>query len=163
MGHPKGFPAKMKRPVSARPLWTCPKCGQKFVTRNLWHSCGLATVADWKKRMTPKVRDIYDRFESMIANCGEYYAAPAKTRIAFMGRIRFAGISKMTADGVMCNFALGAPLSSKRFDKVHEIVPGWFAHYMWITDAKQLDAQVQRWVKRAYRTMGTHGLRKVKG
>jgi hypothetical protein len=34
---------------------------------------------------------------------------------------------------------------------------------MWITDAKQLDAQVQRWVKRAYRTMGTHGLRKVKG
>jgi len=160
MGHPKGFPAKVKRPASVRPLWTCPKCGLKFVTRNLWHSCGLATVAERKKRMTPKAREIYDCFESLIANCGEYHVSPAKTRIAFMGRIRFAGISKMTDDGVMCNFALGAPLSSKRFHKIHEVVPGWFAHYMWITDPKQLDTQVQRWLKRAYDTTGTHGLRK---
>jgi hypothetical protein len=27
---------------------------------------------------------LYDRFEQMIAVCGEYYVAPAKTRIAFM-------------------------------------------------------------------------------
>ena len=127
----------------------------------MWHSCGLATLGDWKKRMTPRARTIYDRFESLIADCGEYYVCPAKTRIAFMGRVRFAGISKLKDDGMMCNFALAAPLSSKRFHKIHEIVPGWFAHYMWITDPKQLDAQVQRWVKRAYRTMGTHGLRRV--
>jgi hypothetical protein len=22
-----------------KPLWTCPKCGHRFVTRNMWHSC----------------------------------------------------------------------------------------------------------------------------
>ena len=27
-----------------QPLWTCPKCGAKFVTKNLWHSCGKATL-----------------------------------------------------------------------------------------------------------------------
>ena len=153
---------KVKGVRRARPLWTCPKCGLKFVGTNMWHSCGRATLADWKARMGPDARAIYDRFESLIARCGEYYVSPAKTRIAFMGRIRFAGITKVTDKGVMCNFALAAPLSSKRFHKIHEIVPGWWAHYMWITDPKQLDDQVQRWVKRAYQTTGTHGLKKAK-
>ena len=149
-----------KRPVSTRPLWTCPKCGLKFVGKNMWHSCGQATLGEWKRRMTPKARAIYNRFESLIANCGEFYVSPAKTRITFMGRVRFAGITKLTGDDAMCNFALNAPSSSKRFHKIDEIVPGWFAHYLWVTDPKQLDAQVQRWLRRAYRTIGTHGLKK---
>jgi adenylosuccinate synthase len=56
---------------------------------------------------------------------------------------------------------LSKPLASKRFFKVEEIVPGWFAHRMRITDPAELDAQVQRWVKRAYETTGTHGVKKV--
>jgi hypothetical protein len=38
-------------PVARRPLWTCPKCGVKLVTRNLWRSCGEATLAEWIDRM----------------------------------------------------------------------------------------------------------------
>ena len=26
-------------PMQHKPLWTCPKCGHSFVTRNIWHSC----------------------------------------------------------------------------------------------------------------------------
>lgn len=40
------------------PLWTCPKCGAKLVTRNMWHSCGEATLADWKARMGPRARPL---------------------------------------------------------------------------------------------------------
>jgi hypothetical protein len=171
MENPRGFRAKVKRPDAVRsasakataglaPLWTCPKCGQKFVGRNMWHSCGLATLDDWKQRMGPRARALYDKFELMIAASGEYYVAPAKTRIAFMGRVRFAGISRINEKEMICNFALSKPLTSTRFFKVEEIVPGWFAHRMRITDPAQLDAQVQRWIKRAYRTMGTHGLQK---
>jgi hypothetical protein len=149
-----------KRPKSARPLWTCPKCGLKFVTKNLWHSCRQATLADWKKRMGPGALALYDRFESLIANCGEYYPSPAKTRITFMGRVRFAGITKIDDTGMTCNFAMAKPLSSKRFVKVYEIVPGWWVHQMRITDPEQLDEQVQRWIRRAYATVGTHGVTK---
>jgi hypothetical protein len=161
MQNPRGFRAKVKGLAAARPLWTCPKCGQKFVGKNMWHSCGRATLDDWKARMGPKARALYDKFESMIAACGEYYVAPAKTRIAFMGRVRFAGISRINEKEMICNFALSKPLASKRFFKVEEIVPGWFAHRMRITDPAELDAQVQRWVKRAYETTGTHGVKKV--
>jgi hypothetical protein len=27
-----------------RPLWTCPRCGAKFVGRNMWHGCGDYSV-----------------------------------------------------------------------------------------------------------------------
>src|SRR5262249_33103523 len=32
----RGDPKLVERP----PLWTCPRCGARLVTRNLWHSCG---------------------------------------------------------------------------------------------------------------------------
>jgi hypothetical protein len=30
--------------VSDAEVWTCPKCGARLVTRNLWHSCGSFTL-----------------------------------------------------------------------------------------------------------------------
>jgi hypothetical protein len=107
-----------------RPLWTCPKCGVKLLTRNLWHSCGRATLGDWRSRMGPRARTLFARFERLVANCGEYHLSPALTRIAFLGRVRFAGITRLSEDGMTCNFAMPYPLKSRRFARVDEIVPG---------------------------------------
>jgi hypothetical protein len=137
-----------------RPLWTCPKCGAKFVTRNMWHSCGHATLTDWKGRMGPKARALYDRFEALIAACGEYHVAPAKTRIAFLGRVRFAGITKLSEDGMVCAFALPKPLRSPRFLDVEEVVPGWWIHRLAIADVSELDDRCQAWIRQSYRLMG---------
>jgi hypothetical protein len=139
---------------AARPLWTCPRCGAKLLTKNLWHSCGLAALDDWRARMGPRARGLYDRFEQMIARCGEYHVAPAKTRIAFLGRVRFAGITSLSEQGMTCSFALPRPLSSRRFASVNEVVPGWWVHRLRVTDAAQLDDQVQAWLKESYRLMG---------
>ena len=81
-----------------------------LITRNLWHSCGRAPLADWRARMGPNARAFYDRFEQMIAACGEYHVAPAKTRIAFLGQVRFAGITKLNESEMVCAFALPKPL-----------------------------------------------------
>ena len=139
---------------SSRPLWTCPKCGAKFVTRSLWHSCGKATLDDWKARMGPHARQLYARFEEMIAACGEYHVAPAKTRIAFLGRVRFAGITSLSEDGMTCGFALPRPVKSPRFVKVEEVVPGWWHHRLRVTDVAELDGEIQAWLREAYRLMG---------
>lgn len=131
-----------------------PKCGAKLVTRNLWHSCGKATLDDWRARMGPRARELYDRFEPMIAACGEYHVAPAKTRIAFLGRVRFASISSLSEKGMTCAFALPRPLSSPRFAKVEEVAPGWWGHWLRITDSSQLDEELQAWLRESYRLMG---------
>lgn len=140
--------------MSQGPLWTCPKCGAKLVTRNMWHSCGRETLDDWKARMGPKARALYDRFEELIAACGEYHIAPAKTRIAFMGHVRFAGFTRLSEEVMLCSFALPTPLTSDRFERVEEVVPGWWIHRLRITNPGELDGQVEAWLRKSYRLMG---------
>ena len=153
----------LKLEVPKRPLWTCPKCGAKFVTKNLWHSCGKATLDDWKARMGSRAREFYDRFERMIATCGEYHVAPAKTRIAFLGCVRFASITSLSEKGMTCGFAPPHPLSSPRFAKVEEVGRGWWAHRLRITDASQLDGEVQSWLRESYRLMGMRERLRARG
>jgi len=56
-----------------------------------------------------------------------------------------------------CSFALPYPLRSRRFVRVAEVAPGWWSHQMSITDPRQLDDQVQAWLRRSYRLMGRQG------
>lgn len=137
-----------------RALWTCPKCSAKFVTKNQWHSCGNATLDSWKANMGAHALRLFDRFEELIASCGEYHIAPAKSRIAFLGRVRFANITSISDKGMTCTFALPTPLSSVRFAKVEEVIPGWWVHRLRITDVDQLDDEVQAWLRESYRLMG---------
>jgi hypothetical protein len=104
--------------------------------------------------MGPHALELYTRFEQMIAACGQYHVAPARTRIAFMGRVRFAGITRLSEDGMTCAFALPYPVSSPRFVKVEEIVPGWWMHRLRVRTVAELDAPVQAWLREAYRLMG---------
>jgi hypothetical protein len=43
-----------------------------------------------------RARELFARFEGMLEACGPYEVAPAKTRVAFMGRVRFAGVSAVS-------------------------------------------------------------------
>jgi hypothetical protein len=39
-------------------LWQCPKCGHRFASRNLWHSCGNYRLAEHFKNRSPVVRQL---------------------------------------------------------------------------------------------------------
>lgn len=107
--------------------------------------------------MGPHSRALYRRFEALIAACGPYHVAPAKTRIAFLGRVRFAGITRASETGITVSFALPRPLRSRRFTTVAEVAPGWWVHRLRITEPAQLDAQVRGWLRRSYALMGMQG------
>jgi hypothetical protein len=98
----------------------------------------------------PSGRSFYDGFVRLIARCGPYHIAPAKTRIAFMGRVRFAGITALAEAGMTCAFALPDPLPSPRFQRVQEVVPGWWIHRLRMTDLAQLDRELRGWLRRSY-------------
>jgi hypothetical protein len=107
--------------------------------------------------MTPAVLTLYRRFRGMIAACGPFHVGPAKTRIAFLGEVRFAGVAGITKTGLTVSFALPGPLRSKRFRSVSEVAPGWWAHRLVVRDPAQLDAELQGWLRRSYRLMGMRG------
>jgi len=132
-------------------LWTCPKCGRKLVGKNMAHSCSSASVADFLRRAGPRERALYRRFEAMIEACGPYHVSPAKTRIAFQARVRFCGVNSIGPRGMVCSFALPHPLESPRFTKVEELVPGWWGHWLCVTE---LDRELQGWLRESYRLMG---------
>ena len=135
-------------------MWICPKCGAKFVNRNQWHSCGRATVEDWLGRAGPSGKALFHRLEALVRACGEVDVAPARTRIAFLGQVRFATVTRLTDEEMVCTLALPHALGSPRFARVEEVVPGWFVHTLVITALNELDDEVQGWIRESYRLMG---------
>jgi hypothetical protein len=106
------------------------------------------------KRASPHARRLYGRFEHLIANCGDYHVSPAKSRIAFLARVRFAAITELGEARMTCGFSMPFRLRSPRFVHVEEVVPGWWTHRLHITALSQLDDQVQSWLRDSYRLMG---------
>jgi hypothetical protein len=82
---------KSARLESKRPLWICPKCGHRFVTANIWHSCSRYPLSHHFKGRDPIVRDLFESYLSLVESFGPVTVIPQKTRIAFQVRVRFAG------------------------------------------------------------------------
>lgn len=73
------------------PLWRCPKCGHRFVTRNLWHSCGRFSLARHFAGKSPALRATFRRWVAIARACGPVTVYAQKTRIVLQARVRFAG------------------------------------------------------------------------
>src|SRR5690349_15022981 len=151
MVKPKGRPAP-------RPLWRCPRCGHRFVTRNVWHSCADVSVASHFSGRPPALRRLYRAWLAFLRHHGgPVRVSPNRTRIAIMADVRFAGCVVMR-DRVRCNFALARPVRDPRFVRVKEEVPGWWAHsFDLIADTRPLDATLARLVAESYRQFGMRG------
>src|SRR6266511_5153274 len=88
------MPAKASRNAKLRPLWACPRCGQRFVSPNMWHSCVRMTIGDHLRGRPKEVVDLYRRFAEMVRDLGPgVKAVPVKTGIGFMVRVRVAGVA----------------------------------------------------------------------
>lgn len=74
-----------------RPLWRCPACGHRFVTRNLWHSCGRHSLAEHFKGKPKVIRETFDRCVRLARACGPVTVYAQKTRIVIQAGVRFAG------------------------------------------------------------------------
>jgi hypothetical protein len=87
-----------------KPLWTCPKCGAKFVEKNMWHSCGRWTVEKFLEGKSAQAWQLFDAFVSTARKCGPFELALSKTEVAFMARVRFAQVKRVSDKGMTCSF-----------------------------------------------------------
>jgi hypothetical protein len=83
----------MKKLANVRALWQCPKCGNRFVARNLWHSCVRVPLAAHFKGKGPIVRRTFAALLRALQRNGPVAVVSSKTRITFMVRMRFAGVT----------------------------------------------------------------------
>lgn len=139
----------MREVASQRPLWTCPDCGQTFVTRNMAHSCCRFTEEEFFAGRE-KQRALYRAFLAFVERFGPVTVNINKTRISFQGRARFATVARVTKDGLACTFWLKRRIESPRFTRVEKLPPGDHIYNFRLTDAAELDEQAAQWIAEAY-------------
>jgi hypothetical protein len=147
--HLLGSPAPTVSRGNSRPLWTCPRCGNEFVNRNQYHSCKRYELDALFEGKPAHIRALYDRFHEMVQRCGPSKLLPYREKVAYMVRVRFAGAIP-AARWLDIGFWLPRRVESLRFRKVETIYPNAHVHFLRITDASELDAEVAGWLSEAY-------------
>ena len=134
-----------------KPLWTCPACGERFVSPRLWHSCGRHSYEALFAKSEPHVRQIFSKLAAQAERCGPVRIYPQKTRVVFQVRIRFAAVSPRKRS-LQAHFLLPRNVQSPRFV---DILDGVSVHYkvcyVTLESEKDVDAEISRWMKRAYK------------
>jgi hypothetical protein len=137
-------------------VWTCPRCGHRFVTANIWHSCTTVRLDDAFASAEPNVRAAFDRFVELVARCGPIEGIAQKTRIVIMAQVRFAG-AQVRRDRLLANFALSRRIDDPMFR--HEVYgKRWIAHRFTVRDPAELDdPRLPAWLCESYRDLGDRG------
>jgi hypothetical protein len=93
---------------------------------------------------------LYHRFVELVAACGPFEYAVAKTTIRFKGARRgFAG-ARPTAQGLAGYLDLQRAVEDPRFPRVTPYTKRLFTHQFRITAPEQLDEGFAGWVREAY-------------
>jgi Domain of unknown function (DUF5655) len=133
-----------------KPLWRCPQCGERFVTANIWHSCGKYSLDDLFARSEPHVLKLFRKFAKMVRACGPVTIIPQKTRVVFQVRIRFAGCYPRKKY-LLCGLALRQELKSPRIVRTEKFANRFVGHYFNVQSEADLDAELQSWLRQAYK------------
>jgi Domain of unknown function (DUF5655) len=131
-------------------LWTCPRCGAKFVTPHMWHGCGAYSVDGFFEGKPPRLRELYGAWVALVREFGPFDQVPTKSRIAFMVRVRFAGVARLRRDALVCGFWLKREISSPRFTKVEHLGRSNWVYQFVLRDEAELDDEVRGWIREAY-------------
>jgi hypothetical protein len=125
--------------TSDKPLWTCPKCGAKFVIANTWHSCGRWTVESFLKDNGPTALQLFKKLNELVEGCGAFELAPTKSEVAFMVRVRFAQVKRLSERGMTVAFWLKHRIESPRFRRVDFIPPSNWIYTFRVVGLDELD------------------------
>ena len=137
-------------------LWTCPRCGAKLIARNLSHASGAYSIEKFLKGKTDIGRGLFHRFVALLGRWCRYDLAPAKTRVAFMGIVRFASVNRVGRDSIDVHFVLPRVIKSPRFRRVEQ-VGKLYVHHLRLRDRRDFDRELAGWLRRSYIEYGQRG------
>jgi Domain of unknown function (DUF5655) len=136
-----------------RPLWTCPRCGARLVSRNLSHSCGTHTLEELFASSEPAVLDLARSYVDVLRSLGDVQVIPQKTRLAAVARVRFAGLRPRKRD-FLASFALHRWVDSSRIVKREEYGLGWRIHWVRVAGEADLDDELRGWLQESHDVVG---------
>jgi hypothetical protein len=137
-----------KRRKPGRALWPCPKCGQTFVTANVWHSCVNVPLDEHFSYKPPALRETFDAFVQAARRNGPVTLRSVKTRIALQANTRFAAVTPRKCD-LHCHVILDHARQQPPVRKV-EKVGNSYVHSFILAEPDDIDERVQQLLADAY-------------
>ena len=135
------------------PLWVCPRCGARLISRNLWHSCGQRTLEELFADAHPDVLACARRYVALLASLGDVQIIAQKTRLVCVARVRFAGLYPRKR-AFLATFALHRWLDSPRVIRTEDHGPRWRMHVIRVRSEADLDDELRGWLQEAHDTVG---------
>jgi hypothetical protein len=139
-----------------RPLWKCPECGHRFVTKNLSHSCVKVPLRAHFRGKPPERKKTYDRWLAAARACGRVTAYAQKSRIIFMARVRFGG-AVVHRSYVDAGLWLRRRANHSRLRRIEDFGQLGQVHHFRLERAEDVDAALEALMREAYR-VGTQEL-----
>ena len=139
--------------MTEHPLWCCPKCGARLVSRNLWHSCGRFTLEALFSGSAPVVLAAARKYVALLESLGDVQVLPQKTRLVAVARVRFAGLYPRKGH-FLAGFALHRWHKSSRIIKTVDYGPRWRVHFVRVTSAADLDDELRTLLQESHDVVG---------
>jgi hypothetical protein len=136
--------------MTLEPLWACPVCGQRFVTREMPHSCDVVALERFFEGAAPELRDLFERFVTAARESGPVTVNATKSRISLQARMRFAGILRPRKRYLVANFVLTRPLESPRLTRVEYVPPYYYVHRLRLERPPDVDGELRPWLAESY-------------
>ncbi len=130
-------------------MWTCPRCGRSFATRNQTHACTPVSVDEHLEGKTDAATLIYRALEEAMLLQGESRVHATKTRIAFINRMTFASAA-LGSGHVDATLILPKWVDHQRFDRIDLYGVVTYAQRVRLTSAEAVDAELGGWLREAY-------------
>jgi hypothetical protein len=132
----------------------CPKCGHRFATRNLWHSCGRYHVADHFAGKAPSVLRTYRRFAQAVRSCGKVTIYAQKSRIVCMVDVRFANVVARK-NWLECGLWLDRKAEHPALRRIVPLSRDSYGHSFRFDDPSQIDDAFVALLREAYASHAT--------
>jgi hypothetical protein len=131
-------------------MWICPKCGAEYVQKNMWHSCVRYSEGQFLEGKPARAVALYRYFLKEYRKIGPIKLHVVKSRIAFMVKVRFSGVSGFGKDFIRGGFWLKEKIQSDKFFRIEYIPKNNFIHYFKIFNESDIDQEFRRYMKMAY-------------
>lgn len=142
--------------TSKRPLWRCPRCGHRFVTKNLWHSCVRVSVGAHFRGKPAERKRTWDRWLATARKCGPVTAYAQKTRLVIQARVRFAG-AVVRVGHVDAGLWLRRRVEHPLLQQVEDFGKLGYGHHFRLEHPEDIDLELESLMREAYR-VGTQEL-----
>jgi Domain of unknown function (DUF5655) len=137
------------RPVTA-PLWTCPVCGQSFVSANLPHSCAVAPLEQHFARSAPEVRAAFAALLAAARDHGPLTINATKSRITLQVRFRFVAVDAPRRAHLTGHLVLTRAVPSPAATRIDFVAPYYHLHRFRLERPEDVGPELRALLAEAY-------------